>query len=334
MNHRFERPAVVLPALVLLAASAALVGVVVGPGSLDDPALRDVYLSLRAARVAGALLAGAALSVGGVVVQGLFRNPLASPSILGTTAGASLGGQSVLLGHGALASAGLLPWVPSELLLPLGCLLGALGSLLVLLIFVRRGADLFVLLLTGFALTSLFLAIGSFLTTLAQEQHELGRAVVSFTLGGLGGVGWVHVRLALPLVVIGTGAAYLFGRPLDVLLSGEEEAASLGVDVAQTRRWTVVWVAVLTSAAVALGGNLAFVGLVIPHALRPLVGHTHRRLVPASAIAGGAFLTFCDVLARVLPTRAEVPLGVVTGLIGAPLFMLLLVRGYRSDDGR
>ena len=317
----------------------SLIGVValsllIGPGELDDASRRPVYLSLRGARVFGAILAGGSLAVGGALVQGIFRNPLASPSILGTTAGASFGGQVVLLAHAAIATSGLTAWVAPEMVLPVGTLAGALGSLAILLFFVRRGADLLALLLIGFALTSLLLALGSFLTTMAQEQHELGRAVVAFTLGGVGGVGWTHVRLAAPLVIFGVAAGFLWGRPLDVLLSGDEEAASLGVDVTRTRRWSVVWVAVLTSAAVALGGNIAFVGLVVPHALRPFVGTAHRRLIPASFVAGAAFLGACDLIARSAPTRAEVPLGVVTGIVGAPLFVFLLLKMYRDGAPR
>lgn len=315
--------------LVLLAGLAlvSIGALFVGPGDLGDAGLREIFLELRGARVLAALLAGGGLAVGGVVVQGLFRNPLASPSILGTTAGASFGGQCVLLAHGALS----ISWLAPEMLLPIGCLLGALLSLLVLLAFVRRGADLLSLLLIGFALTSLFLAVGSFLTTLAQEHHELGRAVVSFTLGGLGGVGWSHVRLAVPLVGAGVLAAYLWGRPLDLLLSGDDEASTLGVDVTRARRWSVVWVAVLTAAAVALGGNIAFVGLVVPHALRPFVGAEHRKLVPAALLGGGVFLGACDLLARVVPTQTEVPLGVVTGIVGAPLFLALLLRTAKEE---
>ncbi|MCB9597897.1 MAG: iron ABC transporter permease [Sandaracinaceae bacterium] len=318
--------------LVLAAALAAVatLSLLVGPGDLGDAALRGTFLSLRAARVSGAMLAGGALGAAGALVQGLFRNPLASPSILGTTAGASFGGQVVLLAHASLASAGWLAWVAPEMVLPIGCLTGAFVSLAVLLAFVRRGADLLSLLLIGFALTSLFLALGSFLTTLAQERYELGRAVVAFTLGGLGGVDWTHVRLAIPLVAVAVVAGWLWGRPLDVLLAGEMEAASLGVDVPRTRRWTIAWVGVLTAAAVAIGGNIAFVGLVVPHALRPFFGAEHRRLIPAAVLGGATFLGACDLLARVLPTRVEAPLGVVTGLIGAPLFLLLLVRTRRE----
>lgn len=319
----------ILTGLALIALVVVGLSLVVGPAGLDDDLL-GTLLRLRGARALGAFVAGGALAAGGAVVQGVFRNPLASPSILGTTAGASFGGQAVLLLHGSLAGAGVLQHVSAEMLLPLGCLAGALGSLGVLLIFVRRDADLLTLLLTGFALTSLFLALGSFLTTLAQERYELGRAVVSFTLGGLGGVGWAHVRLAMPLVIGGAIASLLWARPLDLLLSGEDEAASLGVDVRSTRTWTVTWVGVLTAAAVALGGNIAFVGLVVPHALRPFVGVEHRPLVLASFVGGGAFLGACDLLARVLPTTVEAPLGVITGIIGAPVFLYLLMRDRRE----
>jgi iron complex transport system permease protein len=314
--------------LVLGLVAVAILALFVGAGDLADANLRSVYLELRATRLAAALLAGAALAVGGVVVQGIFRNPLASPSILGTTAGATFGGQCALLLHGALA--GALPSVAPEMVLPIGCVVGALASLGLLLLFVRRGADLVTLLLIGFVLTSLLLAAGSFVTSLAQEHHELGRAIVAFTLGGVAGAGWAHVRLAIPLIVIASIASFWWGRSLDLLLSGEEEAATLGVDVTSARRWTIVWVGILTAAAVALGGNIAFVGLVVPHALRPIVGAEHRRLIPASLLAGAAFLGACDLLTRVVPSQTEIPLGVVTGLIGGPLFLFLLLRSRRE----
>jgi iron complex transport system permease protein len=116
------------------------------------------------------------------------------------------------------------------------------------------------------------------------------------------------------------------------MLSGEEEAASLGVDVPAVRVWTVVWTSVLTGAAVSIGGNVGFVGLIVPHALRPFVGVEHRKLVPAAALAGGAFVVVCDVVSRALPTRSEVPLGVVTGLLGAPVFLSLLLRVARGEE--
>ncbi len=318
-------------ALVLAVVVAGVLALFTGAASLGDESLRATLLQLRGARLLAAFLAGAALSVGGVAVQGLFRNPLASPSILGTTAGANLGGQIALLTASALSGASAA--LAIEMVLPIGSLIGALVALGILLIFLRAGADLLTLLLTGFILSSLFLSIGSFLTSMAQESWELGRTMVAWSLGSVSGAGARHVLFALPLTIVGTIAIWGWGHALDVMLSGEEEAASLGVDVKATRRWVVVWVAVLTGAAVSLGGGVAFVGLIVPHALRPIVGAEHRRLVPSAALLGGAFLIACDALGRALPGRSEIPLGIVTGLIGAPLFLWLLVRMQREAYG-
>jgi iron complex transport system permease protein len=217
------------------------------------------------------------------------------------------------------------------MVLPVGCLLGALISLGALLLITRFTDDLLVVLLTGFLLSSLFLSVGSFLTTLAQGYWELGRAVVAFTMGGVGGSGPRQVFLVAPLTLAGAIAAWCWARPLDLLLTGEEEARSLGVNVGQVRHWSVIWVALLTAAAVSVGGNVGFVGLIVPHILRPFTGAAHRRLVPAAAILGGAFLVFCDLLTRVLPEHGEIPLGVITGLIGAPLFLFLLIRNRWAE---
>lgn len=323
------RTAFVYAALVAVLLAAMALALLVGQGDLADPALRATVLELRAVRIAAALLAGAALAVGGVVVQGVFRNPLVSPSILGTTAGASLGGQLALL---ALAWGAAGRALPAELVLPFGCLVGAGIALVILLVFCRERAGTLVLILTGFILSSLFLALGGFVTSLAQDQWDLSRAVVSFTLGGVGGTGLRQVATVLPLVAVALVACWAWSGTLDVLISGEDEARTLGVEVGQARRWTVVWVAVLTAAAIAVGGNVAFVGLVVPHALRPMVGVAHRRLIPAAALLGGAFLVICDVIARAVPSRTELPLGVVTGLLGAPVFLYLLARYYREVD--
>jgi iron complex transport system permease protein len=321
--------AIVYAVLLALLLAIVAIALAVGHGSLSDPVLGGTLLELRATRVAAALLAGAALAVSGVVVQGVFRNPLVSPYILGTTAGASLGGQLALL---ALAWSAVGTAIPSEIVLPLGCIIGSGLSLAILLAFCRERTGTLVLILTGFILSSLFLAIGGFVTSLAQDQWDLSRAVVAFTLGGVGGTGPRQVLAALPLVLVGLGACWAWSGTLDVFLSGEDEARTLGVEVGQARRWTVIWVAVLTSAAIAVGGNVAFVGLVVPHALRPIVGVHHRRLIPAAALLGGTFLVACDLIARVFPSRSELPLGVVTGIIGAPVFLYLLARSYREVE--
>lgn len=325
-----RRPAV-FAVLLLALAGAAAAALVSGSGDLGDGALRGLYLELRGTRTALAALAGAALAVAGVVVQGLFRNPLASPDVLGSTAGAALGGQAVLLVHGAVA--GLLPaWLPAEMALPLGCLAGA-GIALALLVAIsgraaRGGDTLLLVILAGVVLSSAFASLAALATWLGQGRWELGRALVAFSLGGLDAKGPRQAALALPLVLAGLVAVWGWGRHLDLLLAGEDEAAALGVDVSAARRWLLVWTAVLAGSAVAVGGGVAFVGLVVPHALRPFIGVGHRMLVPAAALGGAVFLIASDAICRLAP-GPELPLGVVTGLIGAPLFIALLVRQGR-----
>jgi iron complex transport system permease protein len=324
------RTRLVLAALALSSVGLFTLNLHAGPSDLADAKLHDTLIALRTTRGLVAYLAGSALAVAGVFAQGLFRNPLASPDVLGTTAGASFVGKlSLLLLHAALAGGGVHHVLP-ELLLPLGCLLGALLALLILLAVARQADDAVVLLLSGFLLSALFLSLGSLVTSLAQESWELGRAVIAFALGSVTGAGTRQVAIVAPIAVAGTLAAMAWARPLDLLLSGEDEARVLGLDVARTRRWCIAWTALLTAGAVAVGGNLGFVGLVVPHGLRRLVGVSHRRLVPAAALGGGAFVLACDVLARALPSRTEVPLGVITGLVGAPLFLWLLLRS-RSE---
>lgn len=317
-------------ALVVLSTAVIAASVLTGKVYTDDDALWARFVDLRAARTAVGFLVGAALAVGGVLVQGLFRNPLASPSVLGTSAGASVGGQAALVTFQWVLAAHLPSWFHSEMMIPLGCLVGSLVALALLLLVVRVTDDLLVLLLTGFLLSSLFLSLSAFLTNLAQDSWELGRAVVAFTLGDLGGSGKRQVFLCLPPVVLGIVYSWWWGSDLDLMLSGEDEARSLGVAVERVRLWTIIWTAVLTAAAVSAAGNVGFVGLVVPHALRPFVGVRHRWLVPASALGGGAFVVLCDLVCRHAPGQAELPLGVVTGIIGAPVFLAILLRSRRG----
>jgi iron complex transport system permease protein len=325
-----------LIALTLVVALVLAGALAVGPGDLGDLELRSTLLKLRALRAGGAFLAGATLAAAGTAVQALFRNPLADPAVLGVNAGAGFFGSAAMvlatLGGTQLQSA--LPWFPPEAFLPLGSVAGALAAMAILLWATRGSARLLVVLLLGFVQTSVFLSLGALLTTLAYEQWELGRAVVSLALGSVSGVGMSRLMLALPLAVGGLAAIWAWGPAVDLLLSGEEEAASLGVEVAAARRWVVVWTAFLVAAAVSVGGNIGFVGLLVPHVVRPFSGSATRRLMPAAALAGGGFTALCDLLTRALPTQGELPLGVVTGLIGAPVFGWLLLRAARrGEDG-
>lgn len=330
------RLGVVLAVLAVLLAASVILSLATGSAGLGfDAAVAD----LRLLRTAAAALAGAALAVAGVMVQALFRNPLASPDVVGTTAGATLGGQLALAGHVLVATA-LPVWLAPELLLPLGCLAGAACALAILLAAAGRGGGGAVaVLLTGFVITAVVGAASGLLASLAAGSWELARALNAFGLGGVDGKGAGHIALAAPLVAAGIAAAWAWGRTCDVLLAGEDEARALGVEVGRARRWLLAWTALLAAAAVAVGGALTFVGLVVPHLLRPFAGVSHRALVPAAALGGAAFLVLCDVAARAVPALAqavglsgagELPLGVVTGLIGGPVFLVLLVRARRE----
>jgi iron complex transport system permease protein len=232
----------------------------------------------------------------------------------------------VELAVGVRTLGGLAP----DLLVPIGCMIGAALSLLALLLFARRTHSVLMVLLVGFSLSSLFASFGGFLTAFAQKSWELGRALVAFALGSVAGASIHHVLFALAPTLAGFFVAYKLGPALDVLLSGEDEARSLGVDVPFVRRWTAIWVAVLTGAAVSLGGYVGFVGLVVPHALRPFVGVEHRKLLPFAAVFGGIFVALCDVGSRLILINGEMPLGVITGIVGAPIFLQLLVRQHRE----
>lgn len=308
---------------VLVIASAILIALTLlaGRGSLQDARWSSTFLELRAYRAIAAVLVGSALAGAGVLAQGLFRNPLASPSVLGATAGASFGGQASLLLFSVIVAQ---KTAPPELLVPFGTFVGAWATLGVVLIFARKSADLVSLLLVGFVLSALFLSLGSFVVSLAQEEWMLGRAVIAFALGGVAGNGLVQIGLAAPAVVGGLTIAAIWSRSLDLLATGPDEARSLGLDVRFATQWIIIWIAVLVAGAVSLGGNVGFVGLIIPHAARRWVGENHRLLLPTAAVGGGLFVAACDAVVRLIPSQTQVPLGVITGLVGAPFFLWIL----------
>jgi len=307
----------------LIVASAILIALTLlaGRGSLSNERWSAAFLELRAYRATAAVLVGSALAGAGVLAQGLFRNPLASPSVLGATAGASFGGQASLLFFSQLVASEA---APPELLVPFGTFAGAWATLGVVLVFARKSSDLVSLLLVGFVLSALFLSLGSFVVSLAQEEWMLGRAVIAFALGGVAGNGFVQVGLAAPAVLGGLIMAGIWSRSLDLLATGPDEARSLGLDVRFATQWIVVWMAVLVSGAVSLGGNVGFVGLIVPHVARRWVGEDHRLLLPTAAVGGGVFVAGCDALVRLIPSQTQIPLGVITGLVGAPFFLWIL----------
>ncbi len=304
------------------AAVAFALAVLLGPAHvpLGELARSDIVRSLRLPRAILALLVGGALGLSGAGLQALVRNPLADPFLLGLSGGAGLGAVAAI----ALHAGG--PWA-----LPLAAFAGALVAMaLVYRLALVAGAALEprTLILAGVAVGAFASAVTTALVSLS-DAAQLRNAFL-WLWGGLSGASWDTVLVAcvyfpLPIAVLLTAA-----RPLDLLALGEEPAGYLGADVAPLRRRVYVAASLLTAAAVAVSGVIGFVGLIVPHAIRALWGHRHRTLLPASFLAGGTLLLVADTVARVAVAPRELPVGIVTALVGVPVFALLLRRWTAS----
>ena len=290
-----------------------------------SPAEETIFLQVRLPRVMAAALVGAALASAGVLFQGLLRNPLADPYIMGTSAGAAFGVTLVML----LALGGGLIGFSA---IPLAAFLGAMTTVLFVYRLARVGnrTPVISMLLAGFAVSSMLAAAMSFLLTVNDRlQLRLGQ-VFSFLMGGIAAIGWEPLLLIAPLIGLGVIFSLVMAGRLNAFALGEEGAAYLGVDVERDKALVLVAGSLLTGAAVSLSGLVGFVGLVIPHATRLVVGPDHRRLLPAAAIAGAIFLVLADLLARIVLAPTELPVGILTALIGAPFFLYLLRRSKRD----
>jgi iron complex transport system permease protein len=299
---------------------ALLAATGLGGGDVD-PVTQRIILDLRLPRVLVAWVIGAALAMSGACLQAMFRNPMADPGVIGVGAGASLGAVAMI--YAGLGAA----WIWA---IPLGAFAGAVITTLVVYALATRGGQTQVtlLLLIGIAMNFLLGALTALLlhTAFRSQGYEIGRHVLLWTMGGLGDRTWDHLAVLVPLVLVGTAALAVNVRPLDPFLLGEEQAAGRGVPVQAVKLQLVAATALLTAAAVAFAGVIAFVGLVTPHMVRIGVGPTHRRLLPACALGGGAFVCAADLVARSVVAPEQLPLGVVSGLVGAPFFLYLLVR--------
>jgi iron complex transport system permease protein len=280
-----------------------------------------ILWDLRLPRVVLALLVGATLSVAGGAYQGVFRNPLADPYLLGAAAGAGLGATLVL----TLGVEG--GWGPFDVL-PAAAFVGALVAV-GLTYLVGRAAGRGVagtttsLILAGVAMASLFTSIQTYFQ---QRADDTVREVYSWILGGLSTSGWSEIRLILPWTVLAAVGVLLHRRHLDVLAVGDEEATTLGLHVDRTRLVVVLAASLGTAAAVAVSGLIGFVGIIVPHAIRLVAGHSYRVILPLTLVGGGAFMVVADLAARTALSPAEVPIGVITALVGAPFFLALLGR--------
>ena len=295
-----------------------------GPGDgAPDRIVHLIVWELRMPRALLALAVGGGLAVIGVAMQALVRNPLAEPYVLGVSSGASAGASLFYLGF-------LPPLVSKTLSLPLAAFLGALAAIVVVFAVARTGPRLSTarLLLAGVAVSAFLAAITAFVTYASPDPQKM-RAVLFWLLGSLAGARWSTVGLPLALSLGGTLVLLLLARPLDALLTGEEPARSLGIPVEGLKRVLIGLAAAVTGVLVAASGIIGFVGLIIPHAVRFLVGASHRRVVPLAFAAGALFLLWADLVARTVLPGQELPVGILTALCGVPFFLLLLRRTGR-----
>ncbi|MCE2528357.1 MAG: iron ABC transporter permease [Acidimicrobiia bacterium] len=290
-----------------------VIGELAGGGAELSGTQRAIIWDIRLPRVVLGGLVGSLLSLAGASYQGVFRNPLADPYLLGVAAGGGLGATAVIV---------LWPSADSRLL-PLAAFAGALAAAGLTYAVGRSvgGRSAVSLILAGVAVAAFFTALQTFVL---QRNSETIRQVYSWILGRLATTGWQEVLVMVPYALVCGAGLMLHRRLLDVLSVGDAEAESLGVSSARVRTTVVVLATLATAAAVAVSGLIAFVGLVVPHTVRLLVGTSYRSLIPISAVTGGAFLILADMAARTVLSPLELPIGVITAFIGAPFFMMVL----------
>jgi iron complex transport system permease protein len=299
------------------------------PWAPDDQVTEAALWVVRFPRVVMGLGVGAALAVAGAVMQAIFGNPLAEPGVVGVSSGAALGAAiGIVLGAGGVG-AGILGGWGIALLAFAG---GLLATMLVYVVSRANGrTEVVTLLLTGIAVNAFGgagLAFVLFAGNAASREQ-----IVFWQLGSLNGSRWQETAVVLAVAVAGTIAAVAIGRRLDILSLGERNARHLGLDVERLRIGAIVLVALLTGAAVAFCGIIAFVGLVVPHIIRMAIGPAHRPLIIASGFGGGALMLFADLVARTILPGADLPIGMLTSLVGGPFFFFLLFRARRRSGG-
>ncbi len=329
LARRFVR---VVGAFGAVALAAGLAAPLVGSTAIDLRRVFDwsvpfaenvdaqIFFIARLPRTVAALLVGGTLAASGVVLQALLRNPLATPFTLGVSAGASLGAMLAMSFAPPLAIAGLTA-------VPVASFAGSLGAVAIVYALARirhRGLSTDVLLLAGVTLNSFFSALILFVQYLADATATLQN--VRWLMGDLDVGSYEPIVASLPLVAVAFGCFALLPRALNLLALGPDSAAARGIDVHRAQRLAFFSASVATGAAVSLGGPVGFIGIVVPHLVRLMVGADHRVVLPASALFGGAFLVACDLVARTVLAPMELPVGVVTAMIGGPFFLWLLIR--------
>ncbi|MFT3869533.1 MAG: iron ABC transporter permease [Nibricoccus sp.] len=317
--HRIALPVALILLGLLALTSLAIGDMRLGPARIwaglthEDELASMVLWNIRVPRMLVSVLVGSALAASGLVMQAYFRNSLASPGLLGVSSGGAAGAV-VLIGLG---------WATTSVFaLPLAAILGAFLATGAVVLLARRGASTERLLLAGVALNALLGAVTSYVLSNFTLTYDRNAKILFWLLGGLEDRTWEHVTMASPILLAAV-LLWPLGRPMDLLSLGAREAQSLGVDVKRLRRWMLVLSTLLTALATSVVGTVGFVGLIVPHLLRLLVGPEHKRLVPLTLIVGAAFVLACDLIGR---SAGGLRVGIVTSLIGGPFFLWLLRR--------
>jgi len=290
----------------------------------DDPLVESTLWVIRFPRIVIGLAVGAALAVAGAVMQAIFGNPLAEPGVVGVSSGAALGAATaIVLGASAIGLGGIAVFA----------FLGGLLATLLVYAVSRAGGrtEVVTLLLTGIAVNAIASAGIAFVLFIADSASR--EQIVFWQLGSLAGTLWDQVAIVVAVGIVGVALSLVLAKRFDLLALGERNARHLGVNVERLRLVSIVVVALLTGAAVAFTGIISFVGLVVPHLVRMIIGPAHRGLILASAVGGGALLVIADLLTRVLVPGAELPIGMLTSLVGGPFFFWLLYRQRRRSGG-
>ncbi|MGF9976668.1 iron ABC transporter permease [Viridibacillus arvi] len=288
-----------------------------------DPTATNILWKIRMPRVVLAGLVGASLAIAGAAFQGLLKNPLADPYTLGVSSGASVGAVVTLF-------FGISTPIFGIYTLPAFSMLGALLAMMGVMAFARlvdRTMKMETLILTGIIVSSFLGALISLLIALTGDEL---RQIIGWLMGSVSMRGWPYVKMVWPFVLIGSFLLWLNRRELNAMLFGEERAKYLGVDVKKSKILILIGGSMLTGAAVAVSGTIGFVGLVVPHMTRLLFGADHRHLLPLSFLNGASLLIVCDLFARTIISPTELPIGVITALIGAPVFSYIFFRQRRT----
>ncbi len=289
---------------------------------------RIILWDIRLPRLAMGILVGAALAVSGVVMQGLFRNPLADPGIVGVSAGAGLGAITAIVIGGLLPGA-VLAWV-GDGLVAVAAFLGGWASVLILYrVSTRQGqTSVATMLLAGIALAALAGAVSGVMIYMADDQQL--RDLTFWGMGSLAGATWIKVATAAPIILAAIVCTQFLARALNGMAMGEAIAHHMGIPVQRSKNIAILTVAGATGAAVAVSGGIGFIGIVVPHLLRLSTGPDHHRLLMNSALLGATLLLCADMISRVIVAPAELPIGIVTAILGAPVFFWILLRRHGS----